>query len=105
MLKFPYIDIIHQHLVKGTVCTSAVINQIKVRNILDNLLHVTRDEAEKLRVDGGIIDTENTLGTNGVIHAIEKVLIPPQGNTNNLFVCFTELYWITFYSHFFFFFG
>lgn len=61
------------------MCTSAVINQIKVKNILDNVLHVTRDEAEKLRVDGSIVDSENTLGTNGVIHAIEKVLIPPQG--------------------------
>ncbi|KAF8797136.1 Transforming growth factor-beta-induced like protein [Argiope bruennichi] len=71
-------SILHEHIVKGTVCTAAVVSQVKVKNILDNLMQLTKDESEKLRVNGALVDSENILGTNGVIHVIDKVLIPPQ---------------------------
>ncbi|GIY24039.1 transforming growth factor-beta-induced protein ig-h3 [Caerostris extrusa] len=71
-------SILHEHVVKGTLCTAAVVSQVRVKNILDNLLQLTKDEAEKLRVNGALVDSENLVGTNGVIHIIDKVLIPPQ---------------------------
>ncbi|KFM74623.1 Transforming growth factor-beta-induced protein ig-h3, partial [Stegodyphus mimosarum] len=74
-------SILNQHIVKGTICTPAVVSQVRIKNILDNSLQLTRDESEKLRVDGALIDVENTMGTNGVIHVIDKVLIPPQARS------------------------
>ncbi|GFR31261.1 transforming growth factor-beta-induced protein ig-h3 [Trichonephila clavata] len=71
-------SILLEHVVKGTLCTAAVVSQVRVKNILDNYLQLTKDEAEKLRINGALVDSENILGTNGVIHVIDKVLIPPQ---------------------------
>ncbi|KAG8182029.1 hypothetical protein JTE90_013960 [Oedothorax gibbosus] len=74
-------SILQQHIVKGTICTSAVVTMLNVDNILHNALHLTKDENEKLRVDGAAIESQNLLGTNGVIHVVEKVLIPTQARS------------------------
>ncbi|XP_054713918.1 transforming growth factor-beta-induced protein ig-h3-like [Uloborus diversus] len=74
-------SILLEHLVKQTVCTSAVVSQVRVKNMLENNLKLTKDETEKLRVNGALLETENKVGTNGVIHVIDKVLIPPQARS------------------------
>nr|XP_042899795.1 transforming growth factor-beta-induced protein ig-h3 [Parasteatoda tepidariorum] len=71
-------SILHQHIVKGTICTAAIISQNRVRNILGNNLQLTKDEAEKLRVNGALMESNDIVATNGVIHEIDTVLIPPQ---------------------------
>lgn len=76
---YVFVGLLLNLLVKGTICTSAVVSQLHVKNVLGNTLHLTKDENEKIRVDGATVDSQNLLGTNGVIHIIEKVLIPTQG--------------------------
>lgn len=74
-------SILHQHVVKGTVCSAAIISQNRVKNILDNSLMLTKDEEDKLRVDGAAMEQKDMVATNGVIHGIDTVLIPLQART------------------------
>lgn len=59
------------HITHNILCSSAIQTYAQVKNLLDLMLPLKRDD-EKLQVDGIRISETDKLGLNGVIHVISE---------------------------------
>lgn len=68
------------HIVAHTVCSSAIIGNATTHNVDGELLNLQRTDEDALYFenDAKIVKTD-ILGTNGVIHLIDVVVIPDSG--------------------------
>ncbi|XP_023225781.1 transforming growth factor-beta-induced protein ig-h3-like [Centruroides sculpturatus] len=74
-------SVVESHISPHVVCSSAVVNVGYVSNLLNGELKLTRDENDKLFVDDVQIVAHDMVGTNGVVHIVEEVLIPDSART------------------------
>ncbi len=65
------------HVVKGKV-TAAQASKLMSARSLEGAALPIRVSGAKLYVDGALVTTANVMASNGVIHVINKVLIPPK---------------------------
>jgi len=69
-------DILKNHVLPNVVCTGVIEGKAKTNNLLDKYLMLDRDEEGNVVVEGKQIILRDIMGTNGVIHVIEDVIIP-----------------------------
>merc|ERR1712241_764006 len=74
-------DILLHHLLPNVICTGVIENKAKTMNINEKYIILERNEEDELYVDEATIVTRDIMGTNGVIHIIDKVLIPEAART------------------------
>ena len=75
-------DILLHHLLPNVICTGVIDNKAKTMNVNDKYIIVERNDDDELFVDeDATIVTRDIMGTNGVIHVIDKVLIPEAART------------------------
>lgn len=74
-------SIVKNHISPHVICSSAIINVGYVSNLLSKELKIKRDENDKLFVNDIQIVGYDIVGTNGVVHIIEEVLIPDEAKT------------------------
>jgi len=75
-------DILLHHLLPNVICTGVIDNKAKTMNVNDKYIIVERNDDDELFVDeDAAIVTRDIMGTNGVIHVIDKVLIPEAART------------------------
>lgn len=67
------------HLLSNVVCSAVIDSEAHTRNTLGNLLKLTRDDDDKLYVDGIQIISYDLMATNGVLYIIDDVMIPDEG--------------------------
>ncbi len=65
------------HVVKGKV-TAAQASKLRSATSLEGATLPIRVSGTKLYVDGALVTTPNVMASNGVIHVINKVMIPPK---------------------------
>lgn len=71
-------EILRQHLLPNVICSAVTENRALTKNVLDRYVTLSRS-AGKLMVNDAEITQSDIMGTNGVIHVIDKVLIPEDG--------------------------
>ncbi|KAB7498639.1 Transforming growth factor-beta-induced protein ig-h3 [Armadillidium nasatum] len=71
--------VIKQHILPNTICSDSIQGKMKTSSLLDQYLIVERTEDGKLFVEDSQIVAKDIVGTNGVLHIIDKPLIPNEG--------------------------
>lgn len=73
-------DILKYHVINGQRLTSAQINAIhlpaKVRTLEGNTITVSKN-GKNLKVNDATVILADVMATNGIIHVIDTVLLPP----------------------------
>ena len=70
-------------LLPDVICSSVVTRRVRTRNVLGNYLVLDQPENGRITVgDKALISQQDIMATNGVIHLIDKVVIPDNGKIN-----------------------
>lgn len=79
---FLRIEIINNHLLPNVICSSAVSgsHKSKTKNKLSKYLQLMRDDNDKIFVEKSQIIDRDIMASNGVLHLIDDVIIPEEGN-------------------------
>lgn len=70
------LDILLYHVAEGKTASGALADGLSVPTLLDDPLTVTRVD-DVVTVNGSTIITPDIEATNGVIHIVDEVLLPP----------------------------
>ncbi|ERL91857.1 hypothetical protein D910_09181 [Dendroctonus ponderosae] len=77
-------DILKHHIVAHTVCSSAIIGNATTHNVDGVVLNMERTVDDELTFEGKAKITQaDLIGTNGVIHLIDSLVIPESGKSGN----------------------
>jgi len=75
-------DILLHHLLPNVICSGVIESKAKTLNINEKYVILERNEEDQVFVENdATIVTRDIMGTNGVIHIIDKVLIPEAART------------------------
>ena len=61
------------------ICSEIIQGDVKTMNLLKKYTNLTRDANDKLYAHGTQIVTADIMGTNGVLHIIDDVLLTDEG--------------------------
>lgn len=81
ILYFP--EILKQHLLPNVICSAVTQNRAITKNVLNKYVTLSR-QSGKLTVNGAEVIHSDVMGTNGVMHVIDEVLIPDDGGSRPL---------------------
>jgi uncharacterized surface protein with fasciclin (FAS1) repeats len=71
-------DVLLYHVVEGRLTTADIAQQDTVESLTGKALDITVD-GETIKVNGATVLTADLAGSNGIIHVIDTVLVPPTG--------------------------
>ena len=74
-------DILKNHILPNVICSGIIEGKAKTNNLLDKYVTLDRDDEGNVLVDGILLKMKDIVGTNGVIHVIEDVLVPESART------------------------
>merc|ERR1712168_960537 len=74
-------DILKNHILPNVICSGIIEGKAKTNNMLDKYVTMDRDEEGNVLVDGIKLKMTDIVGTNGVIHVINDVLVPETART------------------------
>jgi len=74
-------DILKNHILPNVICSGIIEEKSKTNNLLDKYVTMDRDEEGNVLVDGIKLKMTDIVGTNGVIHVIDDVLVPESART------------------------
>ena len=72
-------EVLKQHLLPNVICSEVIQGRAKSRNVLSNVLNLTRTEDGKVFVDDAQVIRADVMATNGVMHIVDAVLVPDDG--------------------------
>ena len=69
------------HILPNTICATAMTStsQARTKNLLDNYLSVKYHKSGNIYFEDALVVRKDIISSNGVIHVIDKVLIPKEG--------------------------
>ncbi len=70
-------DILLYHVVPGRIVSSQLTPGLTATTVQGQQLTFTQDAQQRWLVNDVLISTPNVLASNGVIHVIDSVLLPP----------------------------
>merc|ERR1712226_357117 len=76
-------DILNNHLLPNVICSGIIESKAKTNNALKKFLVLDQDEEGNFYVEGIKVILKDIMGTNGVIHIIDDVLIPETAKSVN----------------------
>ena len=68
-------------MLPNVVCSGIVEGRAKTNNLLSSLLLLSRSESGEVMVEGSKMIIKDMMATNGVVHLIDKVLVPTNAQT------------------------
>ena len=70
-------DILKHHILPNVICSGIIEGKTKTKNLLDKFLTMERMDDGEVMVEGvKLTMMKDIVGTNGVIHVLEEVLVP-----------------------------
>lgn len=70
-------DILKSHVVSGALSADNLSSMTESpKNLLGNPLNLVKSEGDGLSVNGANVTEANLEGTNGILHIVDKVMIP-----------------------------
>jgi len=76
-------DILSNHLLPNVICSGIIETKAKTTNSLNKYLTLDQDEEGNFYVEGIKVILKDVMGTNGVIHIIDEVIIPETARSVN----------------------
>lgn len=67
--------IVKNHVLPSVVCSAVIQGQTQTKNALGNYINLTRDDNNKLYVNGVQVISKDNMATNGVLYIIDDVLL------------------------------
>lgn len=65
------------HVLPNVICSSVIEGRVRTLNLLGRLLNLSRSSDDKIFVgDSAQIVIKDIMATNGVMHVIDKVIVP-----------------------------
>jgi len=75
-----FIDVLRHHLVKHSVCSAAIQTHLMTFSMDGDTLDLERRPDDgKIFVSGMQIVAKDVVGTNGIIHVIDDIIMPDSG--------------------------
>jgi uncharacterized surface protein with fasciclin (FAS1) repeats len=74
-------EVVRNHVLPNVVCSGVVEGRVKTNNLLSSLLLLSRTEAGEVTVEGSKLIIRDMMATNGVVHLIDRVLVPATAKT------------------------
>lgn len=75
-----FIDVLRHHMVKHSVCSAAIHTRLMTISMDGDTLELERRPDDgKLFVSGIQIVAKDVVGTNGIIHVIDDIIMPDSG--------------------------
>ncbi len=72
-------ELLKYHMLEQSICSAAILGKSVHRTLEGQKVTLTCDINDKLRVNDVPVVHADIVGTNGVIHVIDKILIPNVG--------------------------
>jgi uncharacterized surface protein with fasciclin (FAS1) repeats len=83
-------DILRNHVLPNVICSgivegrvgpalcsfSTLLPKVKTNTLLSSMLLLSRSEAGEVSVEGARLTVRDVMATNGVVHLIDRVLVP-----------------------------
>lgn len=69
-------NILKNHLLPNVVCSGIIESKAKTNNLLGKFMVLDRDDDGNVMIEGKKIIIRDIMGTNGVIHVIDDVIVP-----------------------------
>ena len=69
-------DILNNHILPNVICSGVIDRKAKTINNLERYVVLDKDDDDRFFVNDIKVVTRDVMGTNGVIHIVEDVLIP-----------------------------
>ena len=69
-------DILETHLLPNVICSGVVRSKARTLNQRGKHVVFNRDEEDVLTVEDVRVAVRDVMGTNGVLHVVEEVLVP-----------------------------
>lgn len=85
MLLVP--DLLNFHILKHMQCAESVVSGTPMETLQGTVLEVGCDGADMTLNGKAIITRKDQLGTNGVVHYINELLIPDSGTQHRVCCC------------------
>lgn len=75
-------EIVYNHLLPNVICSAAIprSRRSRTKNMLSGYVQLTRDQDDKMFVEKSQIIDRDIMATNGVLHLIDDVIIPDEGD-------------------------
>ena len=67
------------HIVPQTICSAAILNPTNLTSKEGQKLRFDCNETDHILVNGIVTSQTDILGSNGVIHVIDDILLPDSG--------------------------
>jgi len=74
-------EILKNHILPNVICSGIIESKAKTNNKMEKYLTMERDDEGSVMVEGIKLKIKDIVGTNGVIHVIEDVLVPESART------------------------
>ena len=75
-----FVEVLKNHIIKGVYCNDAVVIAMGLRT-LDNSFIMMRCKLDGVYFGDSKVVNEDIVAENGVIHAVDTVMIPDSGKT------------------------
>lgn len=59
------------------ICSGVIETKAKTVNVAKKYVGIERNEEDEMFVDGKKMVVRDIVGTNGVVHVIDEVILPP----------------------------
>lgn len=61
----------------NVICSGVIETKAKTVNVAKKYVGIERNEEDEMFVDGKKMVVRDIVGTNGVVHVIDEVILPP----------------------------
>ena len=72
-------EVLDNHILPHTICSTIIQGKARTVNQLGHYLNISRSQDNKLFVHGAQVIERDSMATNGVMHVIDKVIVPEEG--------------------------
>lgn len=79
----PPTDMLNYHILKNMQCAESIVAGSPMETLQGTMLEVGCDGDHMTLNGNAIVTKKDQLGTNGVVHYINQLLIPDSGNTRH----------------------
>lgn len=79
-MSFTFTELLRYHVIERDLCSAAIISPTKITTREGQTLEVSCDVSDRLTINGASASETDILASNGIIHAIDDLLVPDSGS-------------------------
>jgi transforming growth factor-beta-induced protein len=80
--------LLQYHIIDNDICAASVIEPVSLRTKEGQKVNLTCGGDDTISVNGVPVTDPDLLATNGVVHAVDKILVPDAGRSYQIWRIF-----------------